>query len=164
MSDFYTEQLVKRKTPTTSRMLQILLILITIGSAGAFFIMPFLILIPVVLVIVDIIIFRSMNVEYEYLYVNGTLQIDKIMAKSRRKTILEMNVNDLEVLAPQATAELRPYQGIKAKNYGSRCAESGIYEMIYVQSGVKKRIIFEPNSVIINGMKMLAPRKVFQQN
>lgn len=164
MSDFYTEQLVKRKTPTTDRMLQILLILVTIASAGAVFIMPFLLLIPVVLVIVDILVFRSMDVEYEYLYVNGNLQIDKIMSKSHRKTILEIEINDLEVLAPEGAAELRPYQGLKAKNYGSRCADTGIYEMIYIHGGTKKRIIFEPNSVIVDGMKMLAPRKVFQQN
>ena len=161
MSDFYTEQLVKRKTPVSSLLIAGLLILATVLSLGLIFVMPILILIPVVLIIADVFIIRGMSLEYEYLYVNGNLQIDKIIAKSRRKTIIDMNINELEVLAPKGAAELRQYQGVKAKNYGSRTNPSGSYEMIYVQSGVKKHIIFEPNSVIVDGMKMLAPRKVF---
>ena len=35
------------------------------------------------------------------------------------------------------------------------------YELIVVNNGEKKKIIFEPNKTVCEGLKMLAPRKVF---
>ena len=161
MSDFYTEQLVKRKTPMSSILLGVLLVLVTIASVRLIFMFPFAIIVPVVLIAVDVFVFKCMNVEYEYLYVNGSLDIDKIMSKSRRKKIMEMEIADLEVMAPKGAAELRQYQSVKAKNYSSRTSDDNVYEMVISRRGVKERIIFEPNDVIVDGMKMLAPRKVF---
>lgn len=161
MSDFYTEQLVKRKAPASTVMIKALMILATVLSVAVIFIIPFAIIAPVVMVCADVFVFRSMDVEYEYLFVNGNLDIDKIMSKSRRKNIFSMEINDLELLAPAGAPELRQYQGLKAENYSSREPAAKLYEMIVVQKGAKHKIIFEPNSVILEGVKMLAPRKVF---
>ena len=46
----------------------------------------------------DVFLFRRLDLEYEYLYVNGDLDIDKIMGKQKRKRVFSMNVNDLELL------------------------------------------------------------------
>ena len=99
--------------------------------------------------------------EFEYLFVNGALDIDKIMAKSRRKKVFTMELNEMEVLAQAGSAELRPYQGLKTVDFSSGNRDAKQYEMVIVQKGEKKRVVFEPNSTILEGMKMLAPRKVF---
>lgn len=161
MSDYYTEQLVKRKTPGSAAALKALLILVTVLSVALVFIIPFAIIAPVIMGCVDFFLFRNMDLEYEYLYVNGNLDIDKIMAKAKRKRVFEMNVNDMEVIAPAGAPELRQYQGLKSENYSSCTAGAKLYEMVVIQNGTKKRIIFEPNSVILDGLRMLAPRKVF---
>lgn len=161
MGDFYTEQLVKRKTPSTTVMLKILMILATVLSVALVFIIPFAIIAPVIMICADVFIFRSMDVEYEYLFVNGTLDIDKIMAKSRRKNAFGMEINELEVLAPMGAPELRQYQGLKGTNFSSMTPGARLYEMIVVQKGTKRKIVFEPNESILEGVKMLAPRKVF---
>lgn len=163
MSDFYTEQLVKRKTPAKDIALKGILILVTVFAFMLVFFIPIAIIAPVIMICLDVFLFRNMDLEYEYLFVNGNLDIDKIMAKSKRKRAFEMTVNDLEVLAPSGAPELRQYQSLKAQNYGSCTAEAETYEMIVTQNGSKKRIIFEPNSVIVDGFRMLAPRKVFVQ-
>ena len=54
---------------------------------------PFVELVFLVMIGVDIYLFRSMDIEYEYLYINGNLDVDKIMSKSRRKKVFEMNVS-----------------------------------------------------------------------
>ena len=35
-----------------------------------------------------------------------------------------------------------------------------VYEMIVLKNGEKKKIMFEPNDTIVDGMRMYAPRKV----
>ena len=161
MGDYYTEQLVKRKTAGSVMLAKIALIALTVFSATLVFMMPLFIIAPVIMVCIDIFVFRNMDVEFEYLFVNGNLDIDKIMSKAKRKKIFEMTVNDLEILAPVGASELRQYQGLKVINYSSCEAGAKLYEMIVIQKGSKKRIIFEPNSVILDGLRLMAPRKVF---
>lgn len=71
-----------------------------------------------------------------------------------------MEITDLEVMAPKGAAELRLYQSLKARDYSSGSKDGRLYEMIVIKNGEKKRIIFEPNDVIVDGMSMMAPRKV----
>ena len=160
MGDIYTEQLVKRKNTGKTMVGKIALILITIGIFVLGMMIPLLEFVFLIMIGVDIFLFRSMDVEYEYMYINGSLDIDKIMAKSRRKKAFEMNVSELELLAPAGSPELRPFQGLKATDYTSGEEGSSVYEMIVLKNGEKRKILFEPNATIIDGMRMYAPRKV----
>ena len=160
MGDYYTEQLVKRNAPASTILAKAALILLTVASVGLVLIIPVAIIAPIILICLDVFLFRSMDVEFEYLFVNGALDIDKIMAKSRRKKAFEMNVSELELLAPAGCPELRPFQGVKAVDFTSGEEGSNIYEMIVLKNGEKKKIMFEPNATIIDGLRMYAPRKV----
>ena len=161
MGDFYTEQLVKRKKASSATLIKILLIILTVLSAMLIFMIPFGVIVLALMIGLDVFLFRSMDVEYEYLFVNGSLDIDKIMAKSRRKNLFSMEIGELEVMAHSGSPELRPYQGLKGTDYSSGTGEGDTYELIVVSNGEKKKIIFEPNAEICEGMKMMAPRKVF---
>ena len=161
MGDLYTEQLVKRTAPASTIIIKAVLILFTIASVGLVLVLPIAIIAPVIMVCLDIFLFRSMDVEYEYLFVNGALDIDKIMAKSKRKKIFEMELNEMELLAKSGSAELRAYQGLKVVDYSSGDQNTKHYEMVVVQKGEKKRVVIDPNDEILQGLKMLAPRKVF---
>lgn len=161
MSDFYTEQLIKRVSPAGTKLLKLLLILVTVLLAAVVLMFPLALIALVVWVIAEIFIFRSLDLEYEYLFVNGSLDVDKIMSRAKRKHVFEMNVNELEVLAPAGAPELRQYQNLKTTDFTSRTGTEKVYEMIIIKNGAKKRIVFEPNEVILEGMKMMAPRKVF---
>lgn len=160
MSDFYTEQLVRRKTPLTSLLLVSVCGAFTIISVLLMFFIPFGLLITAALGVLTYFVHRSVNLEFEYLYVNGDLDIDKIMAKTKRKRAFSCNIRDLELIAPQGAAELRPFANLKAKDFSSNCPDHKKYEMILVSEGTKQRIIFEPNETILDGIRMIAPRKV----
>lgn len=160
MGDTYTEQLVKRKNTGKTMVEKIALILLTIGIFVLGMMIPLLELVFLIMIGVDIYLFRSMDVEYEYMYINGNLDVDKIMSKSRRKKMFEMNVSELELLAPAGSPELRPFQGLKATDFTSREEGRSVYEMIVLKNGEKRKIMFEPNAAIIDGMRMYAPRKV----
>ena len=155
MGDFYTEQLVKRQKASSTTLIKAILIILTVLSVVLIFMIPFGIIGPVIMIALDVFLFRSMDV------VNGSLDIDKIMAKSRRKNMFSMEMTDLEMMAPSGSPELRPYQGLKGTDYSSGMPGADTYELIVVNNGEKKKIIFEPNKAVCEGLKMLAPRKVF---
>lgn len=160
MNDFYTEQLVRRKTPLASVLLVSLCAALTIASVIAVIMIPFGIIVPVIFGGLTYFVHRSVNLEYEYLYVNGDLDIDKIMARTKRKRVFSCNMRDLEMIAPAGSAELMSFQNIKPKDFSSNIPDHKKYEMILITSGEKHRIIFEPNQTILDGVRMLAPRKI----
>ena len=142
MGDFYTEQLVKRQKASSTTLIKAILIILTGLSVVLIFMIPFGIIGPVIMIALDVFLFRS-------------------MAKSRRKNMFSMEMTDLEMMAPSGSPELRPYQGLKGTDYSSGMPGADTYELIIVNNGEKKKIIFEPNKTVCEGLKMLAPRKVF---
>ncbi len=160
MNDFYTEQLVKKRTTGTFVVIKGVMIGLTIVSFLAIVMVPFGMILPVIMVAADIFIFRGQDLEFEYLYVNGDLDIDKIMGRAKRKRVFSAVIADLEMLAPSNSDEVKRIQTDKTLNFSSFVPENKTYDLIVLQNGQKIRVIFEPNDVILNGYKMLAPRKV----
>ena len=83
MSDYYTEQLVKKKPEGKDIIIKILLVFCTVLSFFFVLLLPFLLILPVLMIVLDYFMFRRLDLEYEYLYVNGDLDIDKIMGKQK---------------------------------------------------------------------------------
>lgn len=163
MNDVYTEQLVKKRTDMKDTFMKALLVALTIVSVLVLFMFPFGIIFPVIMIVLDVFMFRRMDVEYEYLYVNGDLDIDKIMHKEKRKRLFSANVNDMELLAPSESPELNAHKNAKVLDFTTKTPGAKTYEMVIVSGGEKKRIIFEPNETIVEGIWMLAPRKVIKK-
>ncbi len=163
MSDFYTEQLIKKKTTGKDIMIKVGMIALTVLSALVVFIFPMGIILPVALIVIDVFVFRGLNLEYEYLFVNGDLDIDKIMNKSKRKRVFSMNVADMEVLAPVNAGELMQFQRAKVSDYTSNTGNADVYAMVVLEKGVHRKILFEPNEEIVEGFYMMAPRKVVRK-
>lgn len=162
MSDIYTERLIKKMSSGKDKGIKVLLIILTLGAFVLTLRSPLGGVAFLLMIVVDVWVFRSLNVEFEYLYINGNLDIDKIMSKSRRKKVFEMEITDLEMMAQEGAAELKMYQNLKVLDYSSGRTDEKRYEMIVMRNGEKKRIVFEPNEVIVDGMRMLAPRKVLK--
>ena len=100
MSDYYTEQLVKKRPGRKDLAIKTGLIVLTVLTVLIVFIFPVGLILPILAIVLDVIMFRRLNVEYEYLYVNGDLDIDKIMNRAKRKRMFSMNVSEMELLAP----------------------------------------------------------------
>ena len=76
MDDFYTEQLIKKQADSKDTLKKVGLIALTVVSVLLVFAIPVGIIFPVVMIVVDVLVFSNMNVEYEYVFVNGDLDID----------------------------------------------------------------------------------------
>ena len=64
MSDYYTEQLVKKKADGKDIVIKILLIFCTVFSFFLVLLMPFLMILPVLLIVLDVFLFRRLDLEY----------------------------------------------------------------------------------------------------
>lgn len=164
MGDFYTEQLIKKRTDGKDIAMKTLLIVLTVLSFFIAFLMPFLILLPVIFIVLDVFLFHRMDVEYEYIYINGDLDIDKVMHKEKRKHMFSINVKDMELLAPEGSFQLQSYKAAKVYDYSSgNPGTDGRYVLVFTKSGVLGKVLFEPNSSLVEGFYMMAPRKVVRK-
>lgn len=163
MSDFYTEQLIKKQPNTKDTLKKVGLIVLAIASVLVVFVFPFGILIPIVVIALVVILFTRLDVEYEYLYVNGDLDIDKIMHKSKRKRVFSTNVKEMELLAPVGDYHLDQYRNAKVLDLSSSAQSANLYAMVVAHKGGMTKLIFEPNETIIEGIFLMAPRKVFRK-
>ena len=161
MNEFLTEQLVKRKKTAATTIKKIGLIAVTIATFPLCFIHSLFIWLTLILFVVDFFLFKRMNLEFEYVYFNGALDIDKIMDMQSRKRVFSTNIKDMEVIAPSRSVELHPYQSLKVLDYSTQNPADSTYEMVTLFKGERVRVIFNPNEKILNGMKNIAPRKVF---
>ena len=86
MSDLYREQLIKTKSSAGQKILCVFLTLGTILllALGIFF-MPVILVAGLALGWAAWMAFQRLRVEYEYLYVNGELDIDTIYGRVKRK-------------------------------------------------------------------------------
>ena len=123
MSDLYTEVLVKKQQTGKDKAIKGVLIFFTVLFAAAGIMMnPLILLLALVLGIVDYIFIPKLSVEFEYLYVNGELDIDRIYSQSRRKRAASYELSNMEILAPYQSHQLDSYkknQSIKRYNYSS---------------------------------------------
>ena len=108
MNDSYKEILIKRNTPVGNKILKGLLIALAAISIFIGLVFWPLLIVGAVLVVVCWLFVPKLEVEYEYLYVNGELDIDAIYSKQKRKKMGSYDASELEILAPENSHELIP--------------------------------------------------------
>ena len=162
MNDFYTEQLVKKQTDMKDILIKAILVSLTIVSFVVILMYPIGLILPILMIVLDVFMFRRLNVEYEYLFLNGDLDIDKIMNKSKRKKLFNANVSDMELLAPAESAELNQYLNARTLDFSSHTGQAKVYALVLSGQGELRKVLFEPNETIVEGFYMLAPRKVIR--
>ena len=162
MSEGYVECLVARKPSVILSFLKILLIMLTVVflMVGGVF-LPGL----VVAIITGVgAYFATMNanIEYEYLYLDREISVDKVMARSRRKKANTFSVDKMEILAPLNSHRLDSYRNRNSKtlDYSSGVAAQPERRYMMICEGDMK-VIFEPNAEMIKAIQSIAPRKVF---
>lgn len=162
MNQDYVEWLVKRKDPVYAWPVRILMGLLCVF---ALFLAMALIWGALVLLAVGaatFFIFQALNVEYEYLYVDGTLSIDKILGKARRKKVMECSKEELMMIAPSDSFVLKDYetQGMKVIDCSSGQKDAKTFSLIYQKGGQHTKVILEPNEKMIKAIRYTTPRKI----
>ena len=163
MSDTYVECLVQTKPSLLGKFLKILLIALTVIFAIAMFVFPLFFILAIPCGIGAYFANMFTELEYEYLYLDKEIVIDKVMAKSKRKRVAVYSLDRIEILAPVKSYRLDNFarrNNTKVKDYsiGEELQPDRRYVMYY-EGGEK--ILLSPSEEMIKVMKNVAPRKIF---
>ena len=165
MNDGYEEILVKRqKTPKDTLVKGLVIGVVAVLLAGGiFFFNPIFLAAGMVLgMLAYYLILPMLDLEYEYLYVGGDIDIDKIMAKRKRKKVASYSKDSLEVMAPTGSEHLRSFLGnLKVKDYTSGDPEKKTWTLVYGGEQGSEAVCLELTGEIAQDMRRFAPRKVF---
>ena len=164
MSESYVELLVKKKkTPKDSilkgLMIAGIVILVLIGL-----VIPLVLIAAIALGVLAYFKMPGLDLEFEYLYVNGELDIDKIMSKVKRKRVGSFDISKAEMVAPVKSHELDYYRqskDLKVVDCSSGEDHANVYGMVIKDEKGMKLVLFEPNQEILDDMRRIAPRKKF---
>lgn len=105
--------------------------------------------------------------DYEYMMEGNIFTITVIRAKRRRKEVHELNLKDLEVVAPNwhdAVAKYRRNGGtekIPKYDYTSYDPDIPYFTMIIIENRKKIKLLLDLEEDMMNEMKRLYPDKVF---
>lgn len=103
------------------------------------------------------------DVEYEYLYVDKEITIDKIFARSNRKTIGRYALESMEIFAPVSSEHLADFKNreVRTQDFSAGSKGEGPVFAMYYEGG--KRLLLSPSQEMIKVLKNIAPRKVFSE-
>lgn len=159
----YMEHMVKKQTTMGDRAIRIVCILLIVLLAAGGIIFPPLWFVAVVFwAIYRYFIYPLTDLEYEYLYVDKSLTVDKIMAKEKRKTIATYEIDRMELLVPANSYRLAEYRNKEMKTVGFWSLDESDdhvpFAMIY-EGGLK--VLLDLPKDFVKIIQNNAPRKVF---
>lgn len=162
MNELYAEVVVKRKDNAATMGLRALMIIGVIIGLLLIFIGGLLSYIGIAIFIAVFFLYPKLSVEYEYVFVDGQIDFDKISGKSRRKTMLRIDFEQVEIMAPINSPALDSYNHVQLekKDFSSLSKDSKPYVIIANAEGKKLKILFEPNEKMLAMIKQKSPRKV----
>ncbi len=162
MEENYVEWLVKRRDPVYAIPLKALMIAVCVISVFLALQTMFGIIIMAAAFIGTYFVFINLSIEFEYLYADGGLRIDRIMGKARRKKVFDCEKEDVQFVAPSDSYMLKDYENANTKlaDYSSGRKDGKVYAMIYQKGSESRKVLFEPNEKMINAMRRAYLRKM----
>ncbi|NBH83958.1 hypothetical protein D7X88_13595 [bacterium C-53] len=163
MNDSYVEWMIARKTKPTD----ILIKGVAIGLTAVLFLLGLVIfplfVVAIVAAVLCYFFLPNLSIEYEYLYVSKELQVDKIMSKTKRKTVANYTLDKMEIFAKEGVYQLDEFKNrqMTTKDFTSGDKDAVRYVMIINDGKESARVYLEPNDAIITAIRNQFPRKVF---
>lgn len=160
--DTYAEQLVIKQTNSSDQMKKFGIaaggiLLITVLLYITIFIMPIAILAVIGVAYGAFRLLRGMNIEYEYTVTNGSLDIDKIIAKRKRVTLLSVDVKEFTDFGNYFSHNDN-FEGITVLAVGGE--EEPLFADFKNEQYGTARLIFSPNEKILQCIKPYLPRTI----
>ena len=115
-----------------------------IGAVGYFLVIP------------------RLYLEFEYLYLDKELSVDKIFNKESRKKCGNYELINMEIMAPLGSDELKAYESKNSTNidYSGNSEDAKRYVIYLTKDQKLIRLVIEPDEAILKAIKSQFPRQV----
>ena len=163
MGDVFKEQIVKRQGTIKDTAIKVCLVIVVvmIGFIAIFSLGAISVIVIFALGLGAKFLMSYLNVEYEYVFTNGELDIDIIYDQSRRKRVFTAHVKSFEIMAHiddknhehafAGTQEIRDYsRGIPGPD---------TYAFITAYEGKKVKVIIDPNEKMLKAFSSVLTRR-----
>lgn len=108
---------------------------------------------------------KSLNIEYEYIFTGGELSVDKVIDQQRRKNVLTVDLQSVELVAKYESGPMASYrnnQELKVTDYSSGKDPENAYALVCTGGETRGIYLFDPNEKMLKMMRNYAPRKIIQ--
>lgn len=161
--DTFVEQIVPIKKTAKTWLIYIAIAIVAILFMTLIFYIPYtrgvFIVFDALIIFGVFKIYSMLNIEYEYIITNSTMDIDKIIAKSSRKRITSIELSNVN--------RIEKYTGALPKDIENQCFfaanlnSDDLYILYYKEEGKQqKAFVIEPNAKLIAAMKNFLPRHI----
>lgn len=163
MDEIFNEKLVKKLPDTRDAIYKGLIMIAAIAIMTASIMYAGIMCILVILAVFAGYYFlnKQFEVEFEYILTNDELDVDKIIARERRKSLLSVNIRTFEILAPVNQTYQSEFNDptIERRIDASSSSKSEKRWFAVFRDGEKKTLlIFEPGKKMREGMRHMIPR------
>lgn len=162
MESWYYEKTIYRKKTGKDDLISFAAVLVTLAICivSYYFLKTFSFVIWLGVIYACYRLIASRKFDYEYIFVEDTMTIDKIINKSRRRNIFTHSLKDFEIMAYKDSEYLKEYENnvqqvIDASSSGS---EDTIFGIAYFKS-MRTLVYFESDDRIMEFIDKYAPYK-----
>ncbi len=162
MNETYAEYLIKRKTSVLSYVLTavsgaVTAVAFLLAMTGGFLFLA----VFAAAGFATYLSWRNLRVEFEYLYVDKQLGIDRIVGQAKRKTVYECSMEEIQMIAPEGSGELKNYKlNGKSLDFTSHLPGKKIYGIVVQKKGENQKLLIEADEKLLHCFRQTAPRKV----
>ncbi len=163
MNESYVECMVARKSNPLFGVLKYLIYILTgVSLVAAVSWNPIFFIPCIIFGLLVYLVVPGFELEYEYLYVDRELSIDKIMSKQKRKKVRNLELSKMEIMCPANSHQLDSYKArkVKTSDFSSHEQDAQVWVIVYKDQSSEELIKIEPNADLLKAIKGVYPRKV----
>jgi len=157
MNDVFKEQIVKRKQTLKEKAIRFAALFICVFAFVVSFVFVQFMAFPIALVLwfAARYLLSFLNVEYEYIFTSGDLDIDKIYDKTRRKRIYTGDVKNIQIMTPVNEMGYEATFKRAEKTFDCTGGEYGdnTYKFMVLYKEKHIQIVFEPDGSMLDAMR-----------
>lgn len=162
-NDTFVEYIVRRKRGGTELLMKIgavILALILIALAFIFLksFFPFFFAVVIILLFFA---FKYTVKEFEYSFINGDVDVDRIDGKRHRKTVLSVNCRDISSMAPCEKGAQIAGDFTQTYDFSEGKSCPGLwYFIVEREDGTRYLVYITPSERLLNAFKLYLGRKM----
>ena len=162
MSDHYIEVLVKRNAETSikKRKLIIRICLVTVFLIAFFSAIPLFYFLTLMIIIVYYFAVVRENVEFEYFYMDGELDIAKVINQKRRKKVISIKDEMIRMVAPINSDEINDFLCDKLIDCVARDPQILPYAIVCSNQGKLQKVLIQMEPVLLREFQKRLSGKV----
>ncbi len=164
--DIFVEQIVKKEATTKVKVQKALIVfgvavVIVVSFFLLFYIGLFSVLLSVGGIYLGYYLISNLDVEYEYIVTNGEVDIDKIIAKRKRKRLITFRIETFDRFGKYEDAPLieNGTTQVRADGISANTTEKYYADFTHSKFGLV-RLIFSPEEKVIATMKPYFKRQL----